>query len=1441
MIRDLHALSVLSCTKKGKASAVCAKAFYWLRMQLMVALLLLAGNSVSAQVVETINENGGTIADPGLKIEIMADGSYRVSRLGLSETYEGAEDPRGITTYIGINQYLLETPMKIAKVPWEFISPKSGDGTPGNPWKIQLVGNVPNYSGSGTNPKVTVILTMTYVKDQPYFILDYTTAVAASDIITAVGHFYLAEHGVLGVSGTDWSGNSTCLKGRGPDYPGPYTTVGIYRDDACLNGYPYNRSHMFRIKAGFDSYWASDAASMINYIGAEGYLANISNENYDGTENGILVHKLLGDFNGASYNKEKVYPVRILSGYGNNLADLDGVPLNDIPPQATRQLTVQFEKPTAEGQEGDNRHKVTGLKLKIYNNNSDATAIITTAPLYVPLKAAPSGANPAVAGLDYEFKRGIVIPADTFTKAGVLIDVDSAIMILGNTALQNNREVEFALDDAVNNNLVKVNTSANKCVYKILDDESRSITLTLPTEIDEGASANGTVSLPSGVNAASDITVTLTRKTTSIASATDVDPLPNVVIKQNTNSATFSILALSDKILEYPETLEVQADATVLGTAQTASASVVIKDRTFEDPANRAITMRPVPGVTVSEPYVGGLQFSLPPGVTTDVPITLTLGSLYADPASTASAADYTIGSTTVVISSGNSATVPFTVLDDNLAEGTEKLHVTATATDGLNRVFDFAPYDIQILDDDANSLTMQPANGEKSITEGGAGVSFLISLPNGTLASADIPLTLVIGGAADASDLGPLPEAVDLKILAGTSTVAFTLTAVTDNLLEGNETLILSGNSGDYAIKPYTLTIIDATTTDPNNYKLQLGITGSPVKEGSTAALKVGFVNDIKAGKPIVVNLTRNAASLASATDFTLASSSITIPAGQREVTIPDFITAKTDQILEKAESFTLDGASTSVSGITVSSASASITDATGDDPANKLITIAAQQALMNEGAGYTVTFSLPAGITTEVPINITAKTGTGSTAVNADYSFVSIPPLDKTSTAVSATINIAADGLLEPDETLVIDGSSTDLPGITFATTAVTLKDQDMVANMPLVLSADNTTITEGSTTGAMVTVALPNGKKTGYDIPVVITKDATSTAGDAEHTALPPSVVIKQGTGSVTFPAAILASSDNLLEDNETLIINASAVGFSTSPLTLTIKDGSNPKITLQPQPFSAGNKVTEGNNYTVRVALPAGITPYKPMQVTVSAAAASIAGAADYTGLPATITLSPGENFKDITLTTLTDNILEPQELIRLTGVVTGFAGITADNLDVFIDDLTSKDPANLQLQVIVDSTVMHEGSSAKVTIGFVNPNITSATAIAINIAPDASFSAVAADYSGLTSTIQLPAGANQVQRTLTIVNDNVVEGTEKLQLKATVAPTYKITSPATITIPETVMQITASKTSDAAEPSTNGGILIKLPGVEKAGSDINVSFALGGPQLVQIGR
>ncbi len=251
------------------------------------------------------------------------------------------------------------------------------------------------------------------------------------------------------------------------------------------------------------------------------WLSNISNTNYDGTQNGMIVHTDLGNVYGGSATSlsvtEKVYSARILSGYGNTITDFDAITnFDSIAPATDRQLNVEFESAVVTAPEGSNRHGATGLNIKVYNKNNTKN-IVLTYPLYVPVIATPSGGNPATAGVDYECKRGIIIPAGTYrySSAPTIISVDTAIMILGNSVLQSNRSVTFTLDNTVTNNLLSVNTTKNLCAYTIQDDEDVSLTFTAPTNLDEGQSANATINLPAGVMAASDITVSITRKSNS--------------------------------------------------------------------------------------------------------------------------------------------------------------------------------------------------------------------------------------------------------------------------------------------------------------------------------------------------------------------------------------------------------------------------------------------------------------------------------------------------------------------------------------------------------------------------------------------------------------------------------------------------------------------------------------------------------------------------------------------------------------------------------------------------------------------------------------------------------------------------------------------------------------------------------------------------------------
>jgi hypothetical protein len=95
--------------------------------------------------------------------------------------------------------------------------------------------------------------------------------------------------------------------------------------------------------------------------------------------------------------------------------------------------------------------------------------------------------------------------------------------------------------------------------------------------------------------------------------------------------------------------------------------------------------------------------------------------------------------------------------------------------------------------------------------------------------------------------------------------------------------------------------------------------------------------------------------------------------------------IKAIADQIIEKDEQLNIKG---SVSGYTVTDAQLKIYDATRRDATKTKITFTPPAAGMPENSNQQVAFSLPAGVSTEIPIKISLPATVASTATRGvDY----------------------------------------------------------------------------------------------------------------------------------------------------------------------------------------------------------------------------------------------------------------------------------------------------------------------------------------------------------------------------------------------------------------------------------------------------------------------
>ncbi|HEY9258397.1 gliding motility-associated C-terminal domain-containing protein, partial [Chitinophaga sp.] len=572
---------------------------------------------------------------------------------------------------------------------------------------------------------------------------------------------------------------------------------------------------------------------------------------------------------------------------------------------------------------------------------------------------------------------------------------------------------------------------------------------------------------------------------------------------------------------------------------------------------------------------------------------------------------------------------------------------------------------------------------------------------------------------------------------------------------------------------------------------------------------------------------------------DYTMSATTFVLPHGS---TTADFELLQTvaDKVLENSEALVINA---TANGYTVNNLPLSIKDLTRTNPANLQLSVNIFKSPLVEGDSGAVTISLPAGVTTALPIHIQLPQTAGTAEAGLDYTLATTVTLD--SSSVVTGLGIKKDNFTEGPETITLSPTAAD--GISTYTIAIpTLTIQDDAAQYPLpspvVMHSSVANIDEGGTQGAVLSVQLPGNLQAGRDIVVHINKDNTlSTAVNTDHNALPSTwdILIKKGQNAGTHTFVLRAVKDMILEDDETVVFNGSITDpvFSAAVVndtTVTIKDRTHDDPAtglIHLTAVTAGTHVLEGNNYTMNVALAPGVTSGKPITVALSMGTGSVAGAGDINSLPATVTIpanAPGVNF---TFQATTDFILEKPELLWIVAAPQNYPGMKGDSLSVTVDDATRLNPANLKMEVRIDSSVIQEGNSSDLTVGFVNSQITSSEAVIINISRNASSTTDDADYSGVPAQVTLAAGENNKVYHLLTADDHILEGDEQLQLTAQLGTAgYTISQPGIVLIPETGdMRVQLQKDKDAAEPATNGAYTVKLPGTLTAAADVKVVF------------
>ncbi|MBO9733135.1 MAG: hypothetical protein J7623_31125, partial [Chitinophaga sp.] len=1261
-------------------------------LQLRAVYLIIAFFSISIGVnAQTfplvINQGGGTNATNGLRIEINSNGTYAVFRKGKTESAKDINTGYlGARTHVAFNVDDYGIVGNLIDVSYSSISPLMGSGTAANPYRVSMIGKVDFYDASidQTFP-TTVIMTLTYITPNNYYTVDYTLY---NENFYYTPHIYMEEFATMqdGNYNLPNPDNNTMQFGYIEGVSPNPSVIGFARssDVHGTTATPGPLTHTYHAFDKFSSFSARNYNSRMTRVGVGSLNNDISVVDMaDGIRKGLAVEVNCGQLE----TKYRAVGTRIGVSYGDNLT-APVVPVNATPVSTlSSPLTVSFERADTSGLEGADGdiHDPYNLRLKVTSGG------IVKVPIYVKINLLPATAGDlraAVLGTDFTFQGGYMIPAGTYA-TGDFIPLKN-ISIIGNNRLEYSRHFTLQLEQVPDNQLLLIDTSPSgitTCTYTIKDDEPKNIVLNTPANIKEGFIDSVRVALPPGVRASERTLVNLSIQSGTEATAgTDFTYNTTAYVEIDSNGVKIPVRAALDSIIEKDELIKLKADAVVMGEAQTFAQSLLLLDSTRLNPSLTTVSITSDPPASLKEPYDGKLTFSLPPHVTTDLPIGIKINKL---PASTATdIVDYQLADTAVIIAGGHDTTATFKIIDDNKIEGTEHLNLSLTLTESVaHTALTNTPVALDILDKQLPMTAPVILNISSNSANEGTSPYVWAQLPSGLSTQIPIKVKFKPGGSSTALP-GSYTFATDSVTILPNHVLSDTIyiTNTANTIFDDTRDLVLVGNSPDNGIlvkDSVKVTIVDMT--DPSKKVLTLTADSLALKEGDSTRFKMSLPAGYRSSKPLTIALTTNATGTeAAVTDFKYLQTSITFPKDTAVFTTTnEVIKALTDQILEKDEQLNISGTVSGATGYTVVDAQLKINDATRRDATKTVITFTPPTAGMPENSTQQIGFKLPAGVTTEIPIKVSLA-ATGTATANTDYNL----PVDTSFNTPSAAIElkVAGDILVEDDEAIHIIPSVSDLYNTTYifspATFDLTIKDAQypFPAGDSVLLSCTPDSVNEGQS--AVITATFPHGWKAGKAWTINLTKDVVqSTIASDRYTSFPGSITIPvNGTNGTT---TIQTLANQVFSDEGALIIdgNKGDVKMPARSTDLYIKDNTDPTkkvLTI----ISDSAALTEGNSTRFKMSLPAGYHSAKPLTIALTTKAAGTeAAATDFQYLQTSITFPQDTSvFTTVSpvIKALVDQILEKDEQLNIAAAVTNSPGYTVTDVSLKINDATRRD-------------------------------------------------------------------------------------------------------------------------------------------------------------------
>ena len=647
------------------------------------------------------------------------------------------------------------------------------------------------------------------------------------------------------------------------------------------------------------------------------------------------------------------------------------------------------------------------------------------------------------------------------------------------------------------------------------------------------------------------------------------------------------------------------------------------------------------------------------------------------------------------------------------------------------------------------------------------------------------IAITVTGSGTAEAVDFEEV-SGFDITIAAGerAGTGSFTLTPVTDQVDEVDETLTISGAAGTVMVNPATITLTD---DDDAPTGIQLKVSPASLAEGAGATV-VTVTADLAGGttlaEDLAVSLTL-AGTAVRGTDYTLTGTeSISITAGQASGSTQLTLTPTQDQIHENEETIDVSGAA---EGLTVTGATITLTD---DDAAPAVALSVTPSSFAEGGSATAVTVTATA--TGEIGSAEIALSLAGTALKDTDYTVagtLSIPITDSVTGQTVLSFLPTQDNLAEGPETIEVSGAA---EGLTVTGATITLTDDEPAPSVAL--SVDPSGFAEDGSATA-VTVTATAGAPWPHEIAVALSLAGTAVEDSDYRVTGTRSITVAPGAASGNTSLSFTAIADDLDEGSgETVLIEGAATpdGIAVAPATLVLTDDDTAGARASPEEL----QIIEGARDSYELVL----TSRPSSSVTIDITRIG-EGVEEVDWTPKRLTFGPSvwDRPQEVTVTVGEDADLDDEvALLRHTAASLdpAYEGVGIDDVEVIAGD---NDQQVTSAELSLSDTEIAEGeASALVTViatldAFTTTGVTISLSLGGTAAPE--------DYTAAgTLAVEVPAGRKSGTSVLTFVpvDDALVEGPETIEISGTAAG-LTVTG-AELTLLDNDLQVTSAELS-----------------------------------------